>query len=192
MAVGLAGSRRRGRRRALEVEADSAARMVATTAITGPALARYRRRAESGPADTSAGFRPLRTQNRNSVAGMPIASVQGLIASIAAARPPSIAGQLSPPAVTPRMCRSWLVAIRMPLAVMKPLMTGCDNRLARKPIRRNPSTASIMPDKRGKRDRRFEIKLGALRSHRSGALAVISETTATGPTASVRLVPKIA
>ena len=124
----------------------SAATMVAATAATGPALATISAACCVRPSRTSSGFNPLRTQNRNSVAGSPIASVQGLIWSMAAAIPPSMAGQVSPPALTPNMCLSWLVAIRIPLAVMKPLMTGCDNRLARKPIRSKPSTASMMPD----------------------------------------------
>ena len=125
---------------------DSAARMVTTTAITGPALATISAARGCSPSETSAGFNPLRTQNRKAVADSPIASVQGLIVSNARARLPSIAGQVSPPAVTPRMCRSWLVAISIPLAVMNPLITGCDSRLARNPSRRKPSTASMMPE----------------------------------------------
>ena len=70
---------------------------------------------------SSAGFAPLRTQNRNSVAGMPTASVQTFVSPIEAASEPSISGQLSPPAWMPRICFNWLVAIRMPDAVMKPV-----------------------------------------------------------------------
>ena len=124
-----------------------AARMVTATAATGPALATISAAWSFRPIRISRGFRPLRTQNRNSVAGTPIASVHGLIWSKADASPPSMAGQVSPPALTPRICLSWLVAMRIPLAVMNPLITGCDNRLARKPMRSRPSTASITPDK---------------------------------------------
>ena len=169
-----------------------AARIVATTAITGPALAAMSAARGVKPSLTSDGFRPLRTQNRNRVAGIPMASVHGLIMSIAAASPPSISGQLSPPADTPRICFSWLVAIRMPLAVMKPLMTGCDSRLARNPSRRNPSTASITPDKAARVIAASRYSAVPCAATAPAALAVISDTTATGPTASVRLVPKIA
>ena len=42
---------------------------------------------------------------------------------------------------------NWLVAMMMPLAVMKPDTTGCDNRLARKPSRNTPITIRISPDR---------------------------------------------
>src|SRR3546814_7412376 len=108
------------------------ARIVRATATTGPALAEISAARGLSPSLTNAGLRPLRTQNRNRVAGMPIANVGRLIASIAEASPPSICGQVSPPAETPRICFTWLVAIRIPMEVIKPLISGWDSRLARK------------------------------------------------------------
>ncbi len=121
-----------------------------------------------------------------------MASVAGLISPSAPASPASISGQVSPPALTPRMCLSWLVAIRMPLAEMNPLMTGCDSRLARKPSRSRPSTTSITPDSAASVIAASQYSAVPGAATAPTALAVISETTATGPTASVRLVPKIA
>jgi hypothetical protein len=90
------------------------------------------------------------------------------------------------------MCLSWLAAIRMPDAVMKPEITGWLKRLARKPRRATPSARRKSP----------ESPASAIAAARSSGLpgvailptaaAVMSETTATGPTASARLEPNSA
>ena len=87
---------------------------------------------------------------------------------------------------------SWLVAMMMPDAVMKPETTGCDSRLARKPSLSTPISMSIAPDSNA------STSAAAMNSALPGtatllaAVSVISEMTATGPTASVRLVPSSA
>ena len=89
----------------------------------------------------------------------------------------------------PRIWRSWLVAISIPLAAIKPEMTGCDSRLARKPRRRKPSTASITPESSASAIAASRYSAVPCAATLPAAEAVISEITATGPTASVRLVP---
>ena len=84
---------------------------------------------------------------------------------------------------------NWLVAMMMPLAVMKPETTGCDKRFARKPKRNTPITIRISPE------RNARIRAAAMKSGEPGgaialaAVKVISDMTATGPTAKARLVP---
>ena len=87
------------------------------------------------------------------------------------------------------MCLSWLIAIRMPDAVMNPEITGWLRKFARKPSRNTDIAIRTMPD-------RNASVIAAIRY--SGvpeaaiwptAAAVISDTTATGPTASALLVP---
>ncbi len=118
-----------------------------------------------------------------------MARVAGLMLPRLLASPCSISGQVSPPALTPSMCFNWLVAIRTPLAEMKPLMTGCDSRFARNPSRSSPSTTSITPDSAASVIAASQYAAVPGAATAPAALAVISETTATGPTASVRLVP---
>ena len=55
-------------------------------------------------------------------------------------------GRVWPEASIPRMLDTWLVAMRIPLAVMNPAITGCDRKLARNPSRSTPSVSSIAPD----------------------------------------------
>ena len=123
---------------------------------------------------------------------MPIARVARLILPRLLASPCSISGQVSPPAFTPRICFSWLVAISTPLAEMNPLMTGCDSRFARNPSRSKPSTTSITPESAASVIAASQYSAVPGAATAPAALAVISETTATGPTASVRLVPNTA
>ena len=95
----------------------------------------------------------------------------------------------SPDALMPRTDFSWLVAMMMPLAVINPDTTGCDNRLAKKPSRNTPITIRMRPDSNAR------MSVAAIKSGLPGgatalaAVSVISEITATGPTASARLVP---
>ena len=79
------------------------------------------------------------------------------------------------------------------MAVMKPAITGWDRKLARKPSRSTPSSSRITPDRKASVIA-AAMYSGDARLPRScpTAAAVISDTTATGPTASARLVPKIA
>ena len=120
--------------------------VVAATAAAGPALAAISARRGWRPARISAGFSPLRTQNRNAVAMTPITSVIRLIPP----RPPisdeAISGSVCPWASTPRTCLSWLTAISRPEAVMNPAITGCDRKFATKPSRNSPIASSIAPD----------------------------------------------
>ena len=98
-------------------------------------------------------------------------------------------GIASPDALMPSTDFNWLVAMMMPLAVMNPDTTGCDNRLARNPSRKTPIAISIRPDSNAK------MRAAAIKSGLPGgatalaAVSVISDITATGPTASARLVP---
>ena len=78
------------------------------------------------PRRSKRGFRPVRTQNRNRGRATPIARVIQLInlpgwRTRSTPAPPAMCG---PMRGTPRMCFSWLVAIRMPEAVMNPAITG--------------------------------------------------------------------
>jgi len=168
------------------------ARIVSTTAITGPPLATMSAARGGRPSAVSARPKPLRTQNRKISAGRPMAIVQGFAAPSDIASEPSMAGQLSPPASIPTICLTWLVAMRMPLAVMKPLMTGCERRLARNPSRSRPRTVSMTPDRAASvtAASRYSAVPGAATA--PAADAVIRDRTATGPTASVRLVPRTA
>jgi hypothetical protein len=79
----------------------------------------------------------------------------------------------------------------MPEAVMKPAITGCERKLARKPSRKQAQQIRNAARQEGQRQRGGVVRASLL-GHDPTAAAVISETTATGPTASARLVPKIA
>ena len=73
-----------------------------------------------------------------------------------------------------------------PEAVMKPEITGCDRKLARKPSFRNPIAVSMMPESSASAIA-APIYSGVPWDATSPTAApVISETTATGPTASAR------
>ena len=120
--------------------------VVTTTARTGPAFVTISAKRGLRPRRQSIGFIPLRTQNRNPVAPIPITSVIQFVADRFSASETTISGRVSPPALTPRICLIWLVAIRMPDAVMKPAMTGCDRKLARNPSFKSPIASRIAPD----------------------------------------------
>ena len=80
----------------------------------------------------------------------------------------------------------------IPDAVMKPAITGWDRKLARKPSLKTPRSNKNTPE------RKARVKAATIYSGDPGeailpmAAAVINETTATGPTANARLVPKMA
>ena len=109
-----------------------------------------------------------------------------------AARVRSNSGIASPDAWIPKIALSWLVAMISPDAVMNPETTGCDRRFARKPSLRTPMSASISPESSAR------TSAAATNSGLPGgatalaAVSVISEMTATGPTARARLVPNSA
>ena len=94
----------------------------------------------------SSGRSPRRTQNRKAVAATPMQAVTGLTWGRPRTSDAIICGRVWPPAPMPRTWPSWLVAIRMPDAVMKPAITGCDRKFARKPSFSTPITTRIAPD----------------------------------------------
>ena len=115
-----------------------------------------------------------------------------LIAPTLAASDPRSAGRVSPWASMPRMYLSWLSAIRMPEAVMKPEMTGWLRKFAKKPSRSNPMTISSSPDTMASAMAAPRYSGVPWAASGATAAAVMRLATATGPTASVREVPKIA
>ncbi len=165
------------------------ARVPTATAAIGPALAINSAGRADRPIRMSSGFRPLRTQNRNSVDSTPITSVGMLVSPILATSVRTSSGIASPEAEMPKIDLSWLVAMMMPEAVMNPETTGCDRRLARKPSFRKPIRTRMRPDSSA------STSVAAMNSALPGAatllaaVRVMSEITATGPTARVRLVP---
>ena len=80
----------------------------------------------------------------------------------------------------------------IPVAVIKPAITGWDRKFAKKPSRNKPRASKIKPD------RNANVIAAAIYSDVPGtailltAATVRSDTTATGPTAKARLVPKMA
>ena len=46
---------------------------------------------------------------------------------------------------------SWLVAMMMADAVMKPVITGCERKFATKPRRKSPISVSMPPESRASR-----------------------------------------
>ena len=123
-------------------------RVVPATTTTGPALARRSASRAGTPNRASKGRSPLRTQNRKPMAASPISSVGLFVWPRCAMIEVSISGSVSPPARMPRICLIWLVAIRMPEAVMKPAITGWLSRLATKPSRSTPISSRNAPDRK--------------------------------------------
>ncbi len=90
------------------------------------------------------------------------------------------------------MCFNWLVAIRMPEAVMNPAITGWLRKFARNPSRNAPIASSTRPDRNARVIAASAVSAAVSSPRLPTAAAVISETTATGPTARTRLEPKTA
>ena len=86
----------------------------------------------------------------------------------------------------------WLAAISRPDAVIKPAITGWDRKLARNPSLKRPITVRIKPEMKASVIAAIAYSAVPSSAMLPTAAAVISEITATGPTASARLVPKIA
>ena len=76
------------------------------------------------------------------------------------------------------------------LAVMKPEITGWLRKFARKPSRATPMTMSIRPERSARTIAAPRYSGVPLAASSPTAEAVMSEATATGPTASVMDVPK--
>ncbi len=97
-----------------------------------------------------------------------------------------------PWACTPIICLNWLKAISNPEALIKPEITGWLRKLAKKPKRNTAISSKITPDSAASSMAAPIYSADSAANIGPKAAAVINETTATGPTASVRLEPKIA
>ena len=167
-------------------------KVVATIAATGPAFATMPAKRCDIPNSSSRGSNPLRTQNRNPVAVTPITAVIQLICDRLWASDPIRSGSVWPCVSIPRMCFNWLAAMMRPDAVMNPAITGWDRKLAKNPKRNSPKASKIRPD------RKANVMAARIYSDVPGtailltAATVNKDTTATGPTASARLVPNTA
>ena len=75
---------------------------------------------------------------------------------------------------------------------MNPEMTGWLRKLARMPRRSKPISMRMTPDRKARAMAAARYSAVPWSARLPTAAAVISEITATGPTARVRLVPKIA
>lgn len=90
------------------------------------------------------------------------------------------------------MCFNWLIAIKIPEAVTNPEITGWLRKLTKKPSRSTPIAIRISPESAA------STSAAPIYSGLPGAAkllsaeAVISAATATGPTAKLALVPKMA
>ena len=168
------------------------ARVVTATAPTGPALAKISANRGFNPRPSSKGFSPLRTQNKNATVLRPINSVIGFVRCWLAINDEMISGRACPWAEMPKICFNWLVAISTPDAVINPAITGCDRKFAKNPRRSTPISVSMTPEIKARVMAAAAYSAGLCSPRLPTAAAVISDTTATGPTASARLVPKIA
>ena len=92
----------------------------------------------------------------------------------------------------PRICFSWLVAMIKPVAVINPAMTGRDKKFARKPSLKIPMAMRNSPEMNAKVKAAVIYSAVPCSAIFPMAAAVINDISATGPTASARLVPKIA
>jgi hypothetical protein len=166
--------------------------VVTATAATGPAFARTSARRGFSPSFRSSGFRPLRTQNRKAIDPAPTARVMRLVSPTWEISVASRSNSASPWAGTPRTCFICEVAMSRPEAVMNPAITGCDRKFARNPSRNTPITIRTRPDRNASVIAAAAYSAGVSSPRFPMAAAVMSEITATGPTASARDVPKIA
>ncbi len=87
---------------------------------------------------------------------------------------------------------SWLTAIWMPDAVMNPETTGWLRKFARNPSRSRPMASSSRPETSASAMAAPKYSGDPCAASGATAAAVMRLTTATGPTARVREVPKIA
>jgi hypothetical protein len=87
------------------------------------------------------------------------------------------------------MVFSWPAAISNADAEMKPEITGWLRKLARKPSLNTPISSSTSPESSASVIAALQYAALPMAARSPIAVAVISETTATGPTASTRLLP---
>jgi hypothetical protein len=162
------------------------------TAPTGPGLGEMSAVSASCRSLSSSGFSPLRTQNRKAVAPTPMASVIGLCSPRCSTSDcSSCSGRLAPPADAEDMLE----------------LAGGDDDARRGDEAGDHRVREEIGEKAQPEDTQQDQEHARQEGQRergrssSGvpgsamfptAAAVISETTATGPTASARLVPKIA
>ena len=164
--------------------------VVTTTAATGPALVSTSASFGGTPLDRRSGLRPLRTQNRNAVAATPIKSVIKFSLVKFSNRLSNICGSEWPEIEMPRIWPIWLDAIRTPEAVIKPAITGWDRKFAIQPNRSRPRPKSMTPERNASVSAAVAYPMSPDWATLPIAAAVISDTTATGPTANAREVPK--
>jgi hypothetical protein len=164
--------------------------VVTTTAATGPALARCRPALGPRPRDQER-LQPLAHPEQEpgrrdaddqrdpvDVAQMRVQRAQDL-------------GQRVAMRLDPRMCLSWLVGDQDARRGDEARDHRVAEEIGEKAQPQHPIAAGCRPTGRPASARRPRSRR-ALLGHLPTAAAVISETTATGPTASARLVPKIA
>lgn len=166
--------------------------MLTAMAMIGAARASMSASQPGSPARISPRLPPRRMAYRKTSAPSPMASVRGLVCGRPCHSAAAIWGRVPPPAGMPSRWRSCPAAIRIPEAVIKPEMTGWLRKLATKPSRNRPATASIAPDSSASAMAAFCAVASPCAATGAMAEAVISDTTATGPTASTREVPKTA
>ena len=75
---------------------------------------------------------------------------------------------------------------------MNPAMTGWDKKFTKNPSRKTPMAIKMTPEIKASVTAARAISVDDVRPRFPIAAAVMSETTATGPTAKARDVPKIA
>ena len=168
------------------------AAVATTTATIGASLASRPAIDAGTPQRSSSGAIARRASSRKTKVATPVTTVGRLACCQEVTRPVSFSITPAPTMRTPRMYCSWPIAISTAEPVMKPLMTGWLRKYARKPRRNTPNASSITPEIRASCT--AIAAYSGLPASASGcrALAVISEATATGPTASVMLEPSAA
>ena len=151
-----------------------------------------RGRARRAPRRRRRGLRPPRTQKRKASDARPIAAVCGLMSPRLGTIESTRSTKVSPSRWMPRTGASWPAAIWRPDAVMNPEMTGWLRKFARNPSRSSPMASSSSPETRA--SAMAAPRYSGVPWDASGltAAAVMRLATATGPTASVREVPKTA
>ena len=162
------------------------------TAATGAARVAIIAALAGTPAFLSSGESPLRAQKRKATEAAPISSVGRLISVIWAKSVDSSSGRVCPWASMPSRWRVCDRAISAAEAVMKPEITGCDRKLATIPSLSRPMASSITPERTARVTPASSLTSSVTSPSDPMAAAVISDTMATGPTASVAEVPKTA
>ena len=137
-------------------------------------------------------FKSLRHISRKLHTPSPISSVVILTCCHWLSSAPIRSMTLWPDASTPSICLSWLIAISMPEAVINPEITGWLKKLTKKPSRSTPMAINIRPESAANTNAAPMYSGLPGEAKLLSAEAVISAATATGPTAKLALVPKMA